>query len=117
MRHAGGAMNTRTLTLVALVVVGAVAATGVVAATTTDSATVTETTTVESDTGISAPDPANYTRLYIDDGYRNLELKPGESETITVTIENGENEPVGLSPRVAAPPTRSQPPVTPAGFR
>ena len=106
-------MNTRTLTLIALVVVGAVAATGVVAATTTDGTTATETTTVETDTGISAPDPANYTRLYIDDGYRNLELKPGESETISVAIENGEDEPVDLSARIAAPPTRNQPPVTP----
>ena len=103
-------MNTRTLILITLVGVSALAATGVVAAT-TDSATASETATVETATGDSPPDPANYTRLYIDDGYRNLELKPGESDTVTVTVENGEDEAVDLSPRVATPPTRSQPPV------
>ena len=103
-------MNTRTLILITLVGVSALAATGVVAAT-TDSATASETTTVEADTTSSTPDPANYTRLYIDDGYRNLELKPGKSETVTVTVENGEDEAVDISPRIATPPTRSQPPV------
>ena len=103
-------MNTRTLIVITLVGISAVAATGVVAAT-TDSATASETTTVEADTTSSTPDPANYTRLYIDDGYRNLELKPGKSETVTVTVENGEDEAVDISPRIATPPTRSQPPV------
>lgn len=92
-------------------VVSTIAATSVVAATTTDSATATETTTVETDTEVNTPDIANYTRLYIDDGYRNLEIKPGESETVTVFVENGEDEAVGISPRIVAPPTRSQLPV------
>jgi len=103
-------MNTRTLILITLVGVSTLAATGVVAAT-TDSATASETTTVETTTEGSTLDPANYTRLYIEDGYRNLELKPGDSETVTVTVENGEDEAVDISPRVATPPARSQPPI------
>ena len=98
-------MNTRKLILITLVVVGAVTATGVVTVTAQSSAT----TTVQSDA--AAPDPGNYTRLYVDDGYRNAELKPGESDTFTITVENGEDEPVDLSPRVVSPPTRNQPPV------
>lgn len=98
-------MNTRTLILISLVVVGAVAATGGVA-TTQDSAT----TTVEGDSD-AAPDPGDYTRLYISDGYQRVELKPGESETVSVTVENGDDDAVDLSPQIATPPTRSQPPV------
>ena len=104
-------MNSRTLMLITLVVVGAVAATGVVAATTGSTATATETATAGD--GVTAPDPGNYTRLYIDEGYRNLELKPGESDTVTVSVENGEDEAVDIAPRIATPPTRSQPPVEP----
>ncbi|MFC7042588.1 hypothetical protein [Halonotius sp. GCM10025705] len=104
-------MNSRTLMLITLVVVGAVAATGVVAATTGSTATATETATASD--GVTAPDPGNYTRLYVDEGYRNLELKPGESDTVTVSIENGEDEAVDIAPRIATPPTRSQPPVEP----
>ena len=102
-------MKTRTLSLITLVVVGAVAATGVVAATTGSSATTTETATADS--AVTTPDPANYTRLYIDDSYQNLELKPGESDTVTVSVENGEDEAVDIAPRIAAPPTQNQPPV------
>ncbi len=100
-------MKTRTLILITLVVVGAVAATGVITATTQSSSA----TTVAGDSDVTTPDADNYTRLYVEDGYRNVELKPGESETVTVSIENGEEEAVDVSPRVATPPTRSQPPV------
>jgi len=104
-------MNSRTLLVITLVVVGAVAATGVVAATTGSTATATETATA--DGGVTAPDPGNYTRLYIDERYRTLERKPGESDTVTVSVENGESEAVDIAPRIATPPTRSQPPVEP----
>lgn len=101
-------MHNRTLILIALVVAGAVAATGAVTATTGSTATATETGTAA---GGTTPDIGNYTRLYVDDSYRNLELKPGESDTVTVTVENGESEAVDISPRIATPPTRNRPPV------
>ena len=97
-----------------MLVAGLVTATGAVtAAPQADSATTTVETT--SDTAVSAQTtPANYTRLYIENQYRNLELKPGESETVTVTVENGEDEAVTLSPRVATPPTPRQQAVDPS---
>jgi len=101
-------MNTRKLMVITLVVVGAVAATGVVAATTQNSAT---TTTVQTDSSVDSPDPANYTRLYVDDGHQRVELKPGESDTVTASVENGESEAVELSPQLVTLPARNQPPV------
>ncbi|MFW5977781.1 MAG: NEW3 domain-containing protein [Halohasta sp.] len=98
-------MNTRKLVLITLVVVGAITATGVVTVTAQSS----DTKSTESDA--STPDPDNYTRLYVEDGYRNVELKPGESDTVTVTVENGEDEAVELSPEVVSPPGRNQQPV------
>jgi hypothetical protein len=50
-----------------------------------------------------------YTRLYVDDQYRSVELKPGESETVNVTVENGENESVTLSPHLYLPPVGERP--------
>ncbi|MDX1747422.1 MAG: hypothetical protein R3324_15925, partial [Halobacteriales archaeon] len=52
---------------------------------------------------------ANYTRLYLDDGYQHLELKPGESETVEVTVENGEDEAVTLTPHLVLPKVRDRP--------
>jgi len=51
----------------------------------------------------------NYTRLYVDDQYRSLELKPGESDTLNVTVENGEDESVTLSPHLYVPQLGQQP--------
>jgi uncharacterized cupredoxin-like copper-binding protein len=52
---------------------------------------------------------ANYTRLYVDDGYRHLELKPGESDSFTVEIENGEDHEVDISPHVVVPQVGERP--------
>ena len=106
-------MQTRTLVFV-LVVVGLATATGAVTAMPqADSATTPAQTAAGGGAGggDTATDPGNYTRLYISDQYRNLRLKPGESDTVSVTVENGEDEAVDLSPRLATPPTRSQPPL------
>lgn len=46
---------------------------------------------------------SNYTQLYVEDQYRSLELKPGESETVSVDVENGEDEPVTIRPHLFAP--------------
>ena len=99
-------MKKRTLILITLVAVGAVAATGVITATTQSTAT----TTVET-SDASTPAPGNFTQLYVDEGYQRVELKPGASDTVTVSVENGEDEAVDLSPRVVTLPTRTQPPV------
>ncbi|MFW6321035.1 MAG: hypothetical protein ACOC0Z_04235 [Halohasta sp.] len=97
-------MKRRTLMLITLVIVGAVTATGVVAAATQDSAA----PTAEQPHQLDEGDSGNYTRLYVERGYRNVELKPGESETVTVTVENGEDEAVDLSPKVVSPPGQNQ---------
>ncbi|MUV60885.1 NEW3 domain-containing protein, partial [Halobacterium sp. CBA1126] len=51
----------------------------------------------------------NYTRLYVDQQYRSLRLKPGESETVTIAVENGEDESVTLSPHMYVPPRGERP--------
>ena len=54
--------------------------------------------------GAPRTDPANYTRLYVDAERPYLQLKPGESEEFTVTVENGEDEAVALDPHLYVPP-------------
>lgn len=54
-----------------------------------------------------------YTRLYIDTDYRHMELKPGESDSFSVTVENGDDHAVDLSPHVFVPKMGSQRPVKP----
>ncbi|HKJ57668.1 MAG TPA: hypothetical protein VKA37_00435, partial [Halobacteriales archaeon] len=54
--------------------------------------------------GAPSTDPANYTRLYVDAERPYLQLKPGESDEFTVTVENGENEAVDLDPHLYVPP-------------
>ncbi|MEF8842153.1 MAG: hypothetical protein V5A62_11090 [Haloarculaceae archaeon] len=51
----------------------------------------------------------NYTRLYVEDEYRRLDLKPGESETFEVTVENGEDDPVELAPGLFLPKVGDRP--------
>jgi hypothetical protein len=51
----------------------------------------------------------NYTRLYVDDEYRRLELKPGESESFEVTVENGEDGPIDITPRLFVPQVGERP--------
>ena len=57
-----------------------------------------------------AGEQSNYTQLYVTDQYRSLELKPGESETVSVDVENGEDEPVTITPQLYTPEV-GQPPV------
>lgn len=80
-------------------------------------------TTVQSNgPGVPTDDPAvtgssvaqqgnasNYTRLYVEDGYRSADLKPGENTTFEVTVENGEDEPVTISPRLVTPRVGERP--------
>lgn len=54
-------------------------------------------------------DERNYTRLYVDDQYKHLRLQPGESETVTISVENGEDEAVELSPQLFVPPRGERP--------
>jgi hypothetical protein len=51
----------------------------------------------------------NYTRLYVEDEYRRLELKPGESESFEVTVENGEDGPVEITPGLFLPKVGDRP--------
>jgi hypothetical protein len=51
----------------------------------------------------------NYTRLYVEDEYRNLELKPGESETFNVTVENGADGAVEITPGLFVPKVGDHP--------
>lgn len=102
-------MYTRTV-LSLLLAVGMVAATGGVTIAQVDSqATATDSSNVQTDAS-QQEQATNYTRLYIEDRHKHLELKPGESDTITITVENGEDDVVDLSPQVVVPP-RGQPPI------
>jgi hypothetical protein len=56
-----------------------------------------------------AADASNYTRLYVEDGYRSLDLKPGESDSFTVTVENGEDEAVTVDPHLYLPRVGDRP--------
>ncbi len=51
----------------------------------------------------------NYSRLYIDGGYEDLRLKPGESDSLTVTVENIDDDTVTLDPHVVADNPRARP--------
>lgn len=102
-------MNTRTLVTLLLVVGMLVPAAGAAVNAQTDSTgSQTASGTASSQDSVASGD-ANYTRLYFDDRYKRLELQPGESDSITVTIENGEDGPVTVSPRVYIPPRGERP--------
>ncbi|WP_336036960.1 hypothetical protein [Halobacterium yunchengense] len=67
-----------------------------------------------SDTAVAQESPdddeeRNYTRLYVDEQYQHLRLQPGESETFTISVENGEDEAVTLSPDLFVPPRGERP--------
>lgn len=59
--------------------------------------------------GGGAADAANYTKLYVDDNYAHLRIKPGESESFAVTVQNAEDEAVEVSPHLAVPQLRQRP--------
>lgn len=101
-------MNTRTL-LSLLLVVGMVVSTagGTALAQADSTATASGNSVTQAD---DSQQNTNYTRLYIEDRHEHLELKPGETESVTITVENGEDESVNLSPQVVVPP-RGQPPI------
>ncbi|MFB6183731.1 MAG: hypothetical protein ABEI96_04180 [Haloarculaceae archaeon] len=63
--------------------------------------------TASSDDGSSST--TNYTRLYVSDRYHSVELEPGESDSFTVTVENGEDDPVTLSPHIVVPRVGERP--------
>lgn len=61
-------------------------------------------------TGADAGDgQTNYTRLYVDARESYLDLKPGQSGTFTVTVENGEDEAVDVNPHLFTSPTDRNP--------
>jgi len=101
-------MNARTITAVAVAAVLVVSAAGATAlaqpnSPAADSPAVADSAAQQSDGA------TNYTRLYVDDQYKNLRLKPGESDTVTITVENGEDEAVTLSPHLFVPPRGERP--------
>lgn len=103
-------MTTRKLLAILLVVGLLVPAAGVAASAQSDSPTATTGGgTASGQESAHATAAANFTRLYISDRYKSLRLKPGESETVTVTVENGEDESVDLSPHVFVPPRGQRP--------
>lgn len=110
-------MNARTITAVALAAVLVVSAAGATALTQSNSPAADTTAApaeadAEADAAQQSDGETNYTRLYVDEGYRHLRLQPGESETVTISVENGEDEAVELSPELFVPP-RGERPVKP----
>jgi hypothetical protein len=63
----------------------------------------------QSSSETAAAQERNYTRLYIEEGYRSSEVKPGESTTFNVTVGNSEDESVELDPHVVLPQVRGRP--------
>lgn len=61
------------------------------------------------DSGSSVDDPANFTRLYVEDRHIRLRLKPGESDTATITVENVDDEEATLDPHVSEATHRGRP--------
>jgi len=59
--------------------------------------------------GSQAESDSSYTELYIDSQHRSLELGPGDSKTVSVTVENGEDDAVRLTPRLFTPGIRTKP--------
>ena len=95
--------RTRVLALVLVAVLLVPAVTTALGAQSDSGATTTPTNVSEQD------EQTEYTRLYVDDQYRSVDLKPGESETVNVTVENGENESVTLSPHLYLPRVGERP--------
>jgi len=66
-----------------------------------------QTATADAGGSSSASDAAsatNYTSLYVDAEGTNLDLKPGESDSFSLTVENGDESAVSLSPHLYVPP-------------
>ncbi|MCG1002694.1 MULTISPECIES: hypothetical protein [Halobacterium] len=106
-------MNARTITAVAVAAVLVVSAAGATAlaqpnSPAADSAPSAD-ANVNADAAQQSDSERNYTRLYVDEQYRSLRLKPGESDTVTITVENGEDEAVTLSPHLFVPPRGERP--------
>lgn len=57
----------------------------------------------------STSEAANYTRLYIEDRYSHLRLKPGEDDSITVLVENADDESVTITPELVRVNPRGRP--------
>ncbi|WP_353633557.1 hypothetical protein ABSL23_09585 [Halobacterium sp. NMX12-1] len=105
-------MNARTITAVAVAAVLVVSAAGATAFAQPNSPAA-DSTAPAADTDADAAQQSdgatNYTRLYVDEQYRSLRLKPGESDTVTITVENGEDEAVTISPHLFVPPRGERP--------
>jgi hypothetical protein len=63
----------------------------------------------EASSSSSGQGETNYTRLYVEDNYRNTELKPGESTSFNVTVENDDEQSVTIDPHRYVPPVGQQP--------
>jgi len=63
----------------------------------------------QTDTGSSQTNATNYTHLYLDDRYRSGDVTPGNSTTFNVTVANGEDHAVELSPHVVVPQLEARP--------
>lgn len=101
-----------TLVLVAGIVVPAAGAYGVSQLQSPAVTTNSETTPSNAHRVASTPsetNESNYTRLYVEDEYRHFELRPGGNSSFNVTVENGEDEPVTVSPHVVVPKVRDRP--------
>lgn len=101
-------MNKRTL-LTLLVVVGMLVPAAGATVTTQSDSTAPHPSLATAGNQHNIEETTNYTRLYVDDRYQRLRLKPGESDSITLTVENGDEEPVAVSPTLYIPPRGQRP--------
>jgi len=97
----------RVILIALLVALASVPAAAAVAP--TDGATDAPAPAVNDAVSTEQSDDGNYTRLYVDARESYLDLKPGESDTFTVVVENGEDEAVDVNPHLFTSPTDRNP--------
>lgn len=61
-------------------------------------------TSVETSALSQPSDEGNRTKLYVERDYKRVELKPGESDSFTVSVKNLEDETVSVNPHLSTPP-------------
>ena len=61
---------------------------------------------IAADASVAPGTDGNYTKLYVDSDDSHLELKPGERETVTITVTNGEDREVTVDPHLSVAPVR-----------
>jgi hypothetical protein len=94
-------MQVRRITI-ALLAVSLLAPTAAAATTPADSAPTTPVDSTVAST-VATNESSDQVRLYIESNYPQLEVKPGGTDSFTITVQNGDDHAVDLTPHVFVP--------------